>query len=95
MNGENEKKISMDILKHLEDLSSGINRMMSARTRNAFRRYPVTFGLLILVGVIAVNEGIKGLFRQFGLLDINPWYLLIAGIIILIITGKLYKKLDK
>ena len=95
MEERNENKISIDILKHLENISSKVNEVMFARTQSAFKRYPLTFGLLILVGVIAVNEGIKGLFYKYGFLDIDPWYLLIVGIVILTVTGKLYKKLDK
>jgi len=41
-----------------------------------------------------VSEGVKGILRSLGLFDFNPWILLIIGILILAITGKLYKKLD-
>ncbi|KKS04307.1 MAG: hypothetical protein UU82_C0011G0010 [Candidatus Nomurabacteria bacterium GW2011_GWC2_41_8] len=95
MQGKDEKGISVDILKHIEDLSNQVNRMMASRARAVFRRYPVTFGLMILIGVMAVHEGLKGLMREFGLLNINPWYLLVAGLAILTITGTLYKKLEK
>lgn len=68
---------------------------MAHHTKAVFSRYPVTFGILILFGVTAVHEGLKGLMENFGLLDINPWYLIIAGLLILMITGTLYKKLEK
>src|SRR3989344_1513455 len=92
---QHEKRVSLDILKHIEDLSNQINRMMASRARAVFRRYPITFGLMILIGVMAVHEGLKGLMKEFGLLDIDPWYLLAAGLAMLTITGRLYKKLDK
>ena len=95
MNENEEKRISVDILKHLEDLSNQINRVMATRTEAVFGRYPVTFALLILIGVIAVHEGLKGLMKSFGILEINPWYLIILGLVVLTITGTLYKKLDK
>ncbi|OGI76523.1 hypothetical protein A3C67_01755 [Candidatus Nomurabacteria bacterium RIFCSPHIGHO2_02_FULL_42_19] len=96
MSEKSEKEeLSIDILKHLEDLSNEVNKIMASRARAVFRRYPVTFGLLILLGVIAVHEGVKGLIKSFGLLDINPWYLVIFGLTLLAITGKLYKKLEK
>jgi hypothetical protein len=95
MQEKNEKEISLDILKHIEDLSNKINKIMAFRAQAIFHRYPITFGLLILVGVTALHEGLKGLMKNFGLLSISPWYLLVFGLVILIITGTLYKKLDK
>jgi hypothetical protein len=95
MQEKNENKISVDVLKHLESLSININKLMASRTSRVFRHYPVTFGLLILIGAMALHEGLKGLMKKFGLLEIDPLYLLFTGIIILSITGTLYKKLDK
>jgi hypothetical protein len=68
---------------------------MASRAKAVFRRYPVTFGILILLGVIALHEGLKGIIKNLGLLDINPWYLVIFGLAVLSITGKLYQKLEK
>jgi hypothetical protein len=90
-----ENKISVDVLKHLENLSGEINKAIAPRAKTAFERYPVTFGVLILVGIIALNEGLRGVLKEFGLLDINPAYLLIIGLAILLATGTLYKKLHK
>lgn len=93
MNNENE--ISVDVLKHIEDLSNKINKLMAPRAKTVLRRYPIAFGLIILLAVIILNEGIKGVVRDIGLLEINPWYLILIGVIILVITGTVYKKLEK
>lgn len=95
MNEKEEEKISVDILKHVEGLSHKVNDMMSSRTKAVWSRHPLTFGLLILLGAMALHEGLKGLMKDFGLLDINPWYLFIFGLLVLTITGTLYKKLEK
>lgn len=95
MNQQKENEINLDVLEHIENLSNQVNKMMASRTKNVFRRYPVTFGLLIVFGAIAVHEGLKGLMKDLGLLDISPWYLIVAGLVILTITGTLYKKLEK
>ncbi|HEY4478082.1 MAG TPA: hypothetical protein VJB09_02305 [Candidatus Paceibacterota bacterium] len=95
MDQKDQSQIHLDILRHLEKLSSQLNDAMASRAKRVFHRYPITFGLLILVGVTALHEGLKGALRMTGLLDINPIYLLVTGILILIITGKIYKKLDK
>lgn len=92
----NEKEpLSIDVLKHLEDLSNQINKMMASHAKTAFQRYPVTFGLLILLGVISLHEGLKGVLEELGLLELNPWYLIAVGLLILTITGKLYSKLEE
>jgi hypothetical protein len=90
-----EKEVSLDILKHIEDLSNKVNGLMAEKASPVFKRYPVTFGIMILIGAIALHEGLKGLLYQFGFLDINPWYLVAFGVLLLTITGKLYQKLDK
>jgi len=92
---EKEKDINVNILKHLEDLSNQINKAMEPRAKNIFRRYPITFGILILVGVTALHEGLKGILKDLGLLDVDPWYLLIIGLGLLLVTGRIYKKLEK
>lgn len=91
---QNEKDINFDVLRRLEKLSNEVNKVMASRTRSVFNRYPLTFTLLVLFGVVAVSDGIKGILNNFGLLG-HPWYSLIAGLIILIATGKLYQKLNK
>ena len=95
MEEKESKQLSLDILKHLEDISVRINKMMSGHAEGVLRRYPVTFGLLILLGVIILNEGLKGILRQIGLYNLNPWLLLFTGLLVLALTGKLYQKLDK
>ena len=92
---QDENGIDVDVLKHVENLSNQVNKMMSSRAKAVWSRYPLTFGILILFGATALHEGLKGLMKDFGLLDINPWYLFIVGLAILTITGTLYKKLEK
>ncbi|MFH0890581.1 MAG: hypothetical protein V1856_00935 [Candidatus Liptonbacteria bacterium] len=95
MGNNGKDQIGLDILKHLEELSKQINGFMSARTRSVFKRYPLTFLLLILVGVVALSEGIKILITHISFFDGHPIRLILAGLVILIITGTLYRKLDK
>ncbi len=95
MNEKEETKISLDILRHLKNLSNKINRTIEPHAENVFRKYPITFGLLILIGVMTLHEGLKGLMKNLGLLDVDPLYLTVVGIGLLIITGTIYKKLDK
>ena len=84
----------LDILRHIETLTESINKTMGARSRSVLRRYPLTFILLALFGVAAVSEGIKGILELIGFSN-HPVYLFITGLLILTVTGALYKKLDK
>jgi hypothetical protein len=92
---EPETKLELDILKNIEHLTERINGMMAKKGESAFRRYPLTFTMLVLFGVIAVSEGVKGVFDDLGIFAGHPWWLLILGLVILMVTGTLYKKLDK
>jgi len=95
MKPENEKQISLDILRHIEVLSDKVNNIMALGTKSVFKRYPLTFTILILVGVVAVSEGVKHILLNMTFFGNHPWRLLFAGLVILIATGTLYKKLDK
>ncbi len=89
-----EPKIELDVLRHIERLTEELNKRMGKQGRGVLRRYPLSFTLLALAGVVAVSEGLKGVLEEIGFSG-HPWYLLLTGLIILIITGSLYKKLDK
>ena len=89
------KQINIDILRHIEHLSDQINRIMAGSAKPVLRRYPLTFALLIVFGVVAVSEGTRGVLQSFGLFNNHPWYLLVTGLFILVVTGTLYKKLDR
>jgi hypothetical protein len=84
----------LDVLLHIERLTEELNKQMSSRSRFVLRRYPLTFGLLALFGVVAVSEGAKGILEEAGLLQ-SPAQLLFIGLFILLILGSVYKKLEK
>jgi len=92
---EPDPRDQLDLLRHVERLTGEVNKVVEQTGRPVFRRYPLTFAILILFGVIAVSEGAKGILKSMGILDGNPLYLLLIGLVILIFTGTLYKKLNK
>jgi hypothetical protein len=85
---------NIDVLKHIERLAENTNALMEKRSKSILRRYPITFTLLVLIGAIALSEGLKGLFEYVGV-DDKPLVLLVIGLVILVITGTLFKKLNK
>jgi hypothetical protein len=90
----NEPFNQLDVLKHIETLVKSTNEKMQKRSKNVLHRYPITFALLVGVGLSGFSEGLKGIWEFLGLKE-HSLYLFIVGALILILTGTLYKKLDK
>lgn len=87
-------EISGDILKHIEELTDRVEKTIRSFGKPVFRRYPVTFTLLGIFGFVSVQAGLLGIIERIAFLHENPIALLFFGIIILIITGTLYKWLQ-
>jgi hypothetical protein len=62
--------------------------------KSVLKRFPVVFALLVTFGVTATFLGLERIILKFDILDKYPELILIMGIIILALTGKLYKKLS-
>lgn len=58
-----------------------------------FKRFPVFFSLLVTFGVSATFLGMEQVLLQYELLREKPVLILLAGITVLVFTGRLYKKL--
>ena len=86
---------NLDLLKKVEDLTAKANDIFKTRTKSVVARYPLTFALLLVFGVTMVTEGVKEILLRIGFLVERPWMMLILGIIVLVFTGTLYKKLNK
>lgn len=85
---------SLDLLRHIEKLAENTNLLMEKKGKSAFSRYPITFTIFVLFGVAAFSEGLKGVLADLGLID-HSIALLVVGFAILIVTGTVFKKLDK
>ena len=84
-----------DLLKKVEDLTDRLNANFSTKGKSVFSRYPLTFALAVIFGISMVGEGVKGLLKEVPLFSNSPLIMLIVGFLILVLTGTLYKKLDK
>lgn len=85
----------IDPLKKIEDLTAEINRLFAEKGESVFERYPLLFSLLIVFGATMVTQGIKDLLSEVSFLKDNPLVMLLAGLVVLVVTGTLYKKLKK
>ena len=69
-------------------------RRMEARRDRLGQKYPLFFTLMASFGLVATFYGFEGIINRIDVLINNPIILLITGITALVITGKLYQKLD-
>ncbi|MBI2592338.1 hypothetical protein HYW36_02565 [Candidatus Saccharibacteria bacterium] len=69
-----------------------VSRLSPVRD-SAFNRFPLLFTLLGAFGVVATLYGFERLIDKSELLSDSPFILLGTGILTLILTGSLYKKL--
>jgi hypothetical protein len=60
---------------------------------NAFGRFPLLFTLMAAFGLVATTDGFQRLMSKVPFLANNPYITLIFGLLLLFITGTLYKKL--
>ncbi len=64
------------------------------RTRqSAVQRFPLLFTLLGAFGLVATFYGFEGIIDRIDLFSDNPVILLLVGVLVLTVTGSLYKKL--
>ncbi len=66
---------------------------LSKSKQTAFHRFPLLFAMLAAFGIVITNNGIQGLINKVDWLDNNPFITLFVGVLILLFTGTLYKKL--
>ncbi len=85
----------LDPLKKVEDLTSKVNTTFGKKGKSVFNRYPLAFSLLVIVGATLMSQGVKELMLQISIFKTQPFVMFLVGITILILTGTLYKKLDK
>jgi len=66
---------------------------LSRTKQGAFERFPLFFTLMAAFGLVATTDGFTRLMQKIPLLANNPYITLIIGLVVLSITGTLYKKL--
>ncbi len=86
-------KSPVDAAKTVVEAPKPIVDKLSVHRDNAFNRFPLLFTLLGAFGVVATFYGFEGLIDQISFLADNPFIILGTGLLVLILTGSLYKKL--
>lgn len=71
-----------------------IKERLGRERQRVFERFPLLFTLLGSFGLVATFYGFEGVIDKIDVFRDNPYLLLGTGIIVLIITGSLYKRLQ-
>ncbi len=91
----NEQKEKVDSeIKKLEAMGGSVKGRFTTFRDSAFTRFPTLFVLLSSFGVVATFYGFEKVIDNIEFFTENPQMVLVTGIITLILTGTLYKKLS-
>ena len=89
---EQKEKIDAEIRK-LEAMGGSFTGKAKHFRDSAFARFPLIFVLMSTFGLVATLYGFEKVIDQITFFADHPVAILTVGIVILIITGTLYKKL--
>lgn len=90
---EQRQKVEAEIRK-LEEMGGSFSGRAKQLRDSAFSRFPAVFVLLSSFGLVATFYGFEKVIDQVDWLVENPHLLLLLGILTLLLTGTLYKKLQ-
>ncbi len=83
-----------DELKKLEHITNTLGGKVVHVRDSAFKRFPFAFIFLTSFGLVATLYGFEKVIDQIPYFIENPHMVLVSGIVTLIVTGTLYKKLS-
>lgn len=78
----------------LSDTTSGTEEAVAHYRRTAFQRFPLLFGILVILGSTATVFGVEHMLESAPFLRDNPFGVFLVGLALLGFTGRLYKRLS-
>ena len=87
--------MKIDPIQEIEEIVKEVHDSAGKYTRPVLRRYPLVFAFLIVFSIAAILDGFKLFVDEIPLFKEHPIILMLIGVIALILTGKLYKSLEK
>lgn len=86
------QKIASEV-KKLEEMGGSFSGKAKRIRESTFMRFPVLLLLLSTFGLVATLYGFEKVIDEIPFFAKNPLMILLAGLVSLTITGKLFKKL--
>ena len=84
-----------DPVKKFEDTAREIHDTAGKYTQPVLKRYPLLFAFLLTFSAAAILHGFELFTDEFEIFHTHPSLLMIFGIIALMLTGTLYRTLQK
>lgn len=90
---EQREKVEKEI-KKLESMGGSFGGRVKKVRDGAFTRFPIILVFLSTFGLVATLYGFEKLIDQIDYFQEHPAMVLVTGLIMLLITGSLFKKLN-
>ena len=87
--------LNKDPMARIEEVMQRLEKRADTFTKPARKRYPLLFAFLFTFSVAAIFQGFEILTNQIAFFQNHPIQLMLGGIIMLALTGGLYKALQK
>ncbi len=84
-----------DPIQQAEKIIKGVHDGASRYTEPVLKRYPLLFAFLIIFSVATIMNGFGGIISKINYFDNHPSVLMFIGVLVLLLTGRLYKWLQK
>lgn len=86
-------KTAEKAVKQLEAATRAAEKVVVPYRTSAFKRFPILFPVLVAFGGTATFFGFELIIMEISWLYERPFFILGVGILTLVLTGTLYKKL--
>jgi len=84
-----------DPIQQMEEMVKEVHDSAKKYTQPVLRRYPLVFAFLIVFSISAISDGFRLFADDISLFREHPTILIVIGVLSLLLTGKLYKSLEK
>lgn len=92
-----KKDLTESTLNTIESTLKTVEQKVESYTapvrKSIFKRFPVFFSLFVTFGIAAVFFGFERILEDMSYMNEHPILILSLGILVLVVTGTLYKKL--
>ncbi len=84
-----------DPFKRAEQVVLDVHEEVGRYTKPALSRYPILFAFLTIFSFAAILHGFERVMDGIPFVYEHPFVLLLGGVVVLLLTGSLYKVLEK